>query len=339
MGLERNDGGLDVLVEILIEADLSRFEGFARRQVGGIDFGLAVADAHRAGHVAHADFVVAHLVPDVGGGFTPLGGDKADDIDARLGEGDESLDRFADMVVARELVDGLRRNQRGVLAEGRFVGVGVARREEAVVEQPPHLHFDAAQVRGVDLIFHAVGRRHGGLAGRTQGGRIHSVDQALDALLVGAHPFMLQQFLCFLADFQVVGARGGRLPFTVDFLLVVAQLPVEQHHHPRMVLVFDDVGVEAVAEHFPAQGVVVGGIGVRLFPVVLPQVVVQVFGHGELFQFVAGLDGFFFQLPQIAGGRLRLAFLLRGLDFRPEPGIIVLRIHGKDKSGHQGDRP
>ena len=60
--------------EILIEADLSRFEGFARRQVGGIDFGLAVADAHRAGHVAHADFVVAHLVPDVGGGFTPLDG-------------------------------------------------------------------------------------------------------------------------------------------------------------------------------------------------------------------------------------------------------------------------
>ena len=191
----------------------------------------------------------------------------------------------------------------------------------------------------MDLIFDLVGRRHGSMVGAAQRRFVHPVNQILDTFFVGTYAFVLQQVLCFLADGQVIGARSRWTPFAVHGFLVVAQLPVKQHHHPRMIFVFDDVGLQTVVEHLPVQGIVVGGIGIGLLPVVFPQVVVQVFGHGELFQFVAGLDGFFLQFAQIARGHLRLAFFLGGLDLRPEPGIVVLCVHGKDKSGHQGDRP
>ena len=126
MRLQRKDGVLVVLVEILVQADFPFFERFARSQVGGIDFGLAAADAHRPGHVAHTNLVIAHFTPDVRCGFASLHGGEADDINARLRESDIRFDCLGDMVIADEPIDGLRGNQRGVLAQGRLVGIAVS---------------------------------------------------------------------------------------------------------------------------------------------------------------------------------------------------------------------
>ena len=168
---------------------------------------------------------------------------------------------------------------------------------------------------------------------------VHPVDDGLDAAAIASDILVLQQFGGFLPDPQIVCTGCAVAAAPVHFLLVVFQLPEEQLHHARMVFILDGIRVQAVAHHTLVQGTELRIVGIGLLPVVLAQLVVKRLGDDQLFELVAIPDGSFFQFLEIARRGLRLAFLFCLLDFRPEPCIVVLSVHGKDKCGQQGDRP
>ena len=216
------DGRTVVLIKVLVEAHHAFFERLAGGVVGRIDFQAAVPDAHRTGHVAHADLVVAdHILTRAS-----RNGSEADHIDARLREIHINVFLFPDVVVAGKAFDRLGTDQRAVLAERLLGGVPVAFQEKTVVEQAVDFHLRLVDIAGIDLIFDFLARRHGLVRTGVEGTAVHSVDQTLDLAAERSHILMPEQVLRLAADPLVVFSGGTPANAPVGILLMVAQLLV-----------------------------------------------------------------------------------------------------------------